>query len=85
MSMEIIDTVILGAGVAGLGAAMKAREQALLGQALHVAPHGLQGHAQGLGQLLDRGRLALAQLFQQLDLAGIGVHAEGEGVVILLL
>ena len=26
MSMEIIDTVILGAGVAGLGAAMKARE-----------------------------------------------------------
>ena len=55
-------------------AAMETAHQPLLGQALHVAPHGLQRHTQRLSQLLHRGGLAGAHLFKQAQLAGIGVH-----------
>jgi hypothetical protein len=53
---------------------VKAHDQALLGQALYVTAHGLQRYAQGVGELLDGGALALAHFFEQLQLAGI-VHA----------
>ncbi|MNU05382.1 hypothetical protein D3C72_2501680 [compost metagenome] len=54
---------------------MKAREQAGLGQALHVTSHGLQGHAQGVCQLFHRGGFARADFFQQQQLSGIRIHA----------
>ncbi|GAO25299.1 hypothetical protein ALISP_5119 [Alicycliphilus sp. B1] len=64
---------------------MKARHQALLGQALHVAAHGLQRHAQGLGEMLHAGAAVLADMGQQLELAGIVVHGRrrrGEGFTV---
>jgi hypothetical protein len=57
-------------------AAVKASHQALFGQALHVAPHGLQCDAQGFGELFDGDGLALPYFIEQQELAGIGVHAD---------
>ena len=56
-------------------AAVETREQAFIRQALHVAAHRLQGHAQGLGQLLDGGAAAGLHFLEQLQLTGVGVHA----------
>ena len=53
---------------------MKARELAGLGHALHITPHGLQGHAQFVGQLFDRHRAEFLDHFEQGDLARIGIH-----------
>jgi hypothetical protein len=46
----------------------------LLGQALHVAAHGLQGDAQGVRQLLDRGGALGLHHSEQGQLAGVGTH-----------
>ena len=58
---------------------MKAGEQARFRQALHIAAHGLQGDAQGLSELFHRGGFARTHFFEQLELAGIGVHGGGAG------
>jgi hypothetical protein len=55
-------------------AAMEAREQAGLGQALHVAPHGLQRDAEALGQGLDGLGAVGAHFVEQLGVAGVEVH-----------
>ena len=53
---------------------MKTREQAFVGQTLYVAPHGLQGDAQGLGELLHRSGLARVHFFEQEELSRVGIH-----------
>lgn len=66
---------VLGGGAGHPHAAVKTRHQPEVGQALDVAAHGLQGHAQGVGKFFHGGRTAQADLFEQQQLAGIGVHA----------
>jgi len=68
---------VLHRGAGHAHAAMKAREQARFGQALHVAAHRLQGHAQGFGQLFDAGGFARAHFFKEQELSGVGIHANG--------
>ena len=55
-------------------AAVEAAEQAVVGQALHVAAHGLQGHAQLLGQLVHGERALGLHGMQQQQLSGVGIH-----------
>ena len=56
-------------------AAVKARQQALVGQALHIAAHGLQGDPQGVGQLLHRDGAVGLNDGKQFELSGVGLHA----------
>ena len=65
---------ILHSGAGNAHAPMKAHQQPGFSQALHIAAHGLQGHAQGVGKVLDGGRLASAYFLEQQQLAGILVH-----------
>ena len=65
---------VLGGGTRHAHAAVKAREQSLVGQPLHVAPHRLQRDAQHVGQLLDGDRAARAHGIEKVDLARIGIH-----------
>ena len=66
-------------------AAVKARQQAGVGQQLHVAPHRLQRDAETLGQGLHRGRALGAHGLQHTGLAGVGVeHGGGVGAGCLL-
>ena len=65
---------VLGGRTRYAHTAVKARQHAFVGQALHVAPHGLQGDAQQVGQLFDRGGPARAHGFEQLELTRVGVH-----------
>jgi hypothetical protein len=65
---------VLGGGAGHAHAAVEAREHAVLRQALHVAPHRLQGDAQLFGQLFHRGRTAFAHDVEQLELPGVVVH-----------
>lgn len=65
---------ILHGGAGYAHAAMKAHQQAGIGQLLDVAAHGLQRHPEDFGQLLYRGGLAGADFFDKLQLAWIAVH-----------
>jgi len=51
---------------------MKAQQKPGVGQALHVAAHGLHGHVQAQGQAFDRHGASRAHFLQQRDLARIG-------------
>jgi len=64
---------ILGGRAGQAHAAVKPRQHPAVGQALHVAPDGLQGHAQLVRQRLDLHRAATAHDFEQLDLTGVEV------------
>jgi hypothetical protein len=53
---------------------VEAREQAIVGHALHIAAHGLQGHAELFGKLFDRDRALTLYLGEQGELSGVGFH-----------
>ena len=64
---------------------MKASQQAGFGQALHVPAHGLERHAQFLGEFLHRDRTADPDDIEQLELPGIGIHLDFLDAVWLVL
>ena len=73
-----VDCVLVGdvlyGGAGHPDAAMEARQQALVGQTLHITPHGLQGDAQGLGQLLHRDGALCLDDREQSQLSGVWGH-----------
>ena len=65
---------VLGGRARHAHAAVKARQQAGVGQQPDVAPHRLQRDAEVLGQRLDRHAAEQAHLLDQLDLARVELH-----------